>query len=94
MADLTLQRVFVRVFSYLTESGVEMDQARSRTLLKLLDDSLVAGEGPEATALLSETELLARAMDRIPLYFPLPREKIPAPNPPLCRGSIGYPSHG
>jgi|26BtaG_2_1085354.scaffolds.fasta_scaffold03159_3 hypothetical protein len=94
MADLTLQRVFDRVFIYLTESGVEMDQAHSRKLLQLMDDALVDGQGPNASVALSEPRLLARAMDRIPVYFPVAEERIPAPNPPLCRGSIGYPSHG
>ncbi|MBC7183656.1 MAG: hypothetical protein H5U30_08830 [Marinobacter sp.] len=94
MADLTLQRVFDRVFSYLTESGVEMTQAHSRKLLQLMDDSLATGEGLEALGAMSETRLLARAMDLVPVYFPVAVEKIPAPNPPMCRGSIGYPSHG
>jgi hypothetical protein len=97
MADLTLQRVFDRVFSYLTESGVEMDQAHSRKLLQLMEDALdarVDGQGPNASVALSEPRLLVRAMDRIPVYFPVAEERIPAPNPPLCRGSIGYPAHG
>lgn len=94
MADQTLQRVFVRVFSYLAESGVEMTRSRSRTLLQLMDDTLAESGQPEAAGRLSETDLLVQTMDRLPAYFPIEEEALPAPNPPLCRGSIGYPTHG
>lgn len=94
MADQTLQRVFVRVFTYLTESGVEMTRAHCRTLLQLIDDALVDDTQTDQASTLDEVRLLSDTMDRLPAYFPLTEEVLPAPNPPLIRGSIGYPTHG
>lgn len=94
MADQTLQRVFTRVFTYLTESGVEMSRPHCRTLLKLIDDALVDDAESDQERAMDEARLLSRAMDRLPAYFPIAEEILPAPNPPLWRGSIGYPAHG
>ena len=94
MADQTLQRVFVRLFGYLAESEVDMTPTRFRTLLRLMDDTLAETGLAEGAGRLSETNLLTRAMDRLPDYFPIEEDVLPAPNPPLCRGSIGYPAHG
>jgi hypothetical protein len=94
MADQTLQRVFTRVFTYLTESGVEMTRAHCRTLLQLIDEALVDDTQGDQAATLDEARLLSHTMDRLPAYFPLQDEALPAPNPPLCRASIGYPAHG
>lgn len=91
MADQTLQRVFVRVFRYLTESGLEMTRARSRTLLQLIDDTLAEADETMGDEL-SEARLLAQTMDRLPAYFPVEEEVPPTPCPPLSRGSIGYPA--
>lgn len=91
MADQTLQRVFVRVFRYLTESGLEMTRARSRTLLRLIDDTLAEADETTGDGL-SEVRLLAQTMDRLPAYFPVVEEVPPTPCPPLSRGSIGYPA--
>jgi|AntRauTorcE11898_2_1112593.scaffolds.fasta_scaffold98316_1 hypothetical protein len=93
MADKTLERVFVRVFTYLTESGVEMTRVRSRALLQLIDDALVDDEQAGEACTLDEASLISLAMDRLPAYFPIPEEMLPAPNPPLWRASIGYPTH-
>jgi hypothetical protein len=94
MADQTLQRVFTRVFTYLTESGVDMTRADCRTLLQLIDNALVDDTQTEQAGALDEARLLSRTMDRLPSYFPIADEVLPAPNPPLCRASIGYPAHG
>tara|TARA_B100001057_G_scaffold469685_1_gene530256 strand:+ start:2894 stop:3097 length:204 start_codon:yes stop_codon:yes gene_type:complete len=66
----------------------------SRKLLKMLDDALAETVGEGVADDFSEAQLLSRAMDRLPDYFPLVEETIPAPAPPLLRGSIGYPAHG
>ncbi|OAN92157.1 hypothetical protein A8B84_16560 [Marinobacter sp. EhC06] len=94
MTAQTLQRVVVRLSTYLTESGVTMNRSMSRKLLKMLDDALAETGGEGETDDFSEAQLLARAMDRLPDYFPVVEETIPAPAPPLLRGSIGYPAHG
>ncbi|MBU2955583.1 hypothetical protein [Marinobacter sp. F3R08] len=94
MTDPVFQRVFVRLCSYLAEAGIEMTQPHCRNLLRLMDDVLAeVGEGDDAEEL-SETLWLCRAMDRLTDYFTLSEDRLPAPTPPLLRGSIGYPSHG
>ena len=94
MTAQTLQRVVARLSTYLTESGVTMNLSMSRKLLKMLDDALAETVGEGVADDFSEAQLLSRAMDRLPDYFPLVEETIPAPAPPLLRGSIGYPAHG
>ena len=94
MTAQTLQRVVARLSTYLTESGVTMNRSMSRKLLKMLDDALAETVGEGVADDFSEAQLLSRAMDRLRVYFPLVEETIPAPAPPLLRGSIGYPAHG
>lgn len=94
MTAQTLQRVVVRVSTYLTESGVTMNRSMSRQLLKMLDDALAETVEEGEADDFSEAKLLSRAMDRLPDYFPVVEETIPAPVPPLLRGSIGYAAHG
>lgn len=94
MTAQTLQRVVVRLSTYLTESGVTMNRSMSRKLLKMLEDALAEPVGGGVADDISEAQLLSRAMDRLPNYFPVVVETIPAPAPPLLRGSIGYPAHG
>lgn len=85
MAEISLQDVFNRVFTYLRASGVEMTVERYRTLLHLIEES-VASVGDDG----QEGKLLASAMELIPRYFDLPERRLPPATPPLCRGSIGY----
>lgn len=89
-----LQRVVIRVSTYLAESGVTMNRTMSRKLLKMLDDGLAETGGEDVAGDVSEAQLISWAMDRLPDYFPVVEETIPAPAPPLLRGSIGYPAHG
>ena len=94
MTAQTLQRVVARLSTYLTESGVTMNRSMSRKLLKMLDDALAETVGEGVADDFSEAQFLSRAMDRLPDHFPLGEETIPAPAPPLLRGSIGFPAHG
>ncbi|MGF2735018.1 hypothetical protein [Marinobacter sp. DUT-1] len=85
MADISLQVVFNRAFTYLRASGVEMTVERYRTLLHLIEASIAsAGEDGHGD------ELLDSVMARIPDYFDLPEKIPPQATPELCRGSIGY----
>ena len=93
MTAQILQRVVVRASAYLAESGVKMNRSQSRRLLEMLDDALVATASEDEAGAIDEPNLLAWVMDRLPAYFPPETETIPAPVPPLLRGSIGYPCH-
>lgn len=101
MTAQKLQRVVVRVCTYLAESGVTMNRSNSRRVLKMLDEVLceVNGEngngenGEDDVGDVGEMQLLSLAMDRLPAYFPVTEETIPALSPALLRGSIRYP-HG
>ncbi|MDY6816318.1 MAG: hypothetical protein SV598_10665 [Pseudomonadota bacterium] len=85
MADISLQVVLNRAFTYLQASGVEMTLERYRTLLHLIEESVAStaedGQGDQ---------LLESVMERIPGYFDLPETVPPQATPELCRGSIGY----
>ncbi|WP_372985376.1 hypothetical protein [Marinobacter sp.] len=85
MADISLQAVFNRAFTYLRASEVEMTVERYRTLLHLIEES-VALAGKEG----QEDQLLESVMERIPGYFDLPETVSPEATPAMCRGSIGY----
>ncbi|MDY6841758.1 MAG: hypothetical protein SV429_09720 [Pseudomonadota bacterium] len=106
MTAQKLQRVVVRVCTYLAESGVTMNRSNSRRVLKMLDEVLseANGEngnggngngenGEDDVGDVGEMQLLSLAMDRLPAYFPVTEETIPALSPALLRGSIRYP-HG
>ncbi len=85
MADISLQDVFNRAFTYLKASGVEMTVETYRTLLHLIEESVAsAGEDGQGDALLQSV------MERIPDHFELPGTNPPQATPGLCRGSIGY----
>ncbi|MDO6824606.1 hypothetical protein [Marinobacter sp. 1_MG-2023] len=89
MEDISFQQVFGRVYSYLSEAGVEMTSERCRQMLQLIDDAMAeVGEDKGGH------RLLENVMDRLPDYFSIPGAIIPAVAPPLCRGSIGYRSRG
>jgi hypothetical protein len=78
-----------------------MNRSNSRRVLKMLDEVLceVNGEngngenGEDDVGDVGEMQLLSLAMDRLPAYFPVTEETIPALSPALLRGSIRYP-HG
>lgn len=85
MADISLQDIFNRAFTYLRASGVAMTVESYRTLLHLIEESVAAvGESGH------EDELLESVMERISGYFDLPETNPLQASPSLCRGSIGY----
>ncbi|MCG7199448.1 hypothetical protein MD273_06905 [Marinobacter pelagius] len=85
MAEISLQDVFNRAYTYLRASGIDMTVDRYRTLLHLIEDSVASADEEE-----QEDALLESAMERIPRYFELPENRAPKATPPLFRGSIGY----
>ncbi|MBD3640225.1 MAG: hypothetical protein HUJ18_04450 [Marinobacter sp.] len=85
MADISLQDVFNRAFTYLKASGVEMTVETYRTLLHLIEES-VASAGKDGQG----DKLLRSVMERIPVHFDLPETNPPQATPGLYRGSIGY----
>jgi len=85
MEDISFQHVFSRVYSYLSEAGVEMTSERCRQMLQLIDDAMAEVGEDEGGH-----RLLQNVMDRLPDYFSIPGVRIPTVAPPLSRGSIGY----
>lgn len=81
MPEILCQQALERVLIYLRDDGVALTADTCRQALCLVESALAAGAGPD---------LPARCIGRIPDYFEHPSETIPAANPPLKRGHIGY----
>ncbi|EON92770.1 hypothetical protein MARLIPOL_08454 [Marinobacter lipolyticus SM19] len=84
MPETVCQLALERVLTFLCDSGVDLDSETCRTALRLVDDALTEGDGPDLTA---------RCVDRVPEYFSLPEMNVPLAGPPLERGHIGYYPH-
>ncbi|NIV28963.1 MAG: hypothetical protein GWN58_05460, partial [Anaerolineae bacterium] len=59
MAEISLQDVFNRAYTYLRASGIDMTVDRYRTLLHLIEDSVASADEEE-----QEDALLESAMER------------------------------
>lgn len=81
MPETQCQQALERVLTYLRDSGIDLNADTCRQALRLVDQALTVGDGPD---------LPARCIDRVPEYFNLPAMDIPPPAPPLERGHIGY----
>ncbi|MCG2581835.1 MAG: hypothetical protein KA296_13265 [Marinobacter sp.] len=84
MSETVCQLALERVLTFLRESEVGLDAETCRKALRLVDDALTEGDGPD---------LPARCVDRVPEYFSLPEMDVPPPGPPIERGHIGYYPH-
>jgi len=84
MPDTLCQRALERILTYLRDDGVELDTDTCRQVLRLVENTMMEGDGPD---------LPARCVERVPDYFDLPGMAIPPPTPPLERGHLGYYPH-
>lgn len=82
MAQANCQQALEWVIAYIRDSGIEPTVEDNRTALRLVEAAL---------AQTGQDELLPAAMALIPRYFNLSPTAIPPHQPPIARGSIGYP---
>jgi len=81
MTDNIVEDALGRVLAYLRLSGVSVDTDTTRAALRLVDDTLEAGE----------EGLLERLMAAVPERFALEQPAPPMLAPPVHHGSIHYP---
>lgn len=81
MPETLCQQALERVLTYLRDSGLELSRETCRQSLRLVNDAMTDGDGPD---------LPARCIERLPEYFELPGVEFPLVAPPLKRGHIGY----
>lgn len=84
MPETLCQQAVERVLTYLRDDGVELRAETCRQVLRLVDEAMAEGDGPD---------LPARCIDRVGDYFSLSGMDIPSSSPPLERGHIGYYRH-
>jgi hypothetical protein len=78
-ADL-VENALLRAFSYLQDSGVDINKAVALTVLRLIDELLNA----------DHPDLMTVMMQKLPERITLPYPQLPPSFPTLQRGSIGY----
>jgi len=84
MPETLCQQALERVLTYLRDDGVELTPQICQRALRLIDEAMTEGDGPD---------LPARCIDRVPAYFDRQVLAIPPASPPLERGHIGYYPH-
>ncbi|MDV3503478.1 hypothetical protein [Marinobacter sp. M-5] len=79
--EILCQQALEQVLAYLADDGVALTADTCRQALCLVESVLAESAGPD---------LPARCVGRIYEHFQRPADSIPAANPPLARGHIGY----
>ena len=80
MPTTPAEQALSRALDYLADSGLELDDEVTRTILALIEEGL--GDCPG--------DIVAWLMRRLPQHYLLPHGDFPAAQPPLQRGGIGY----
>ena len=84
MSNIWCQQALDRVLVYLQGDGLELTAETCRKALRLVDEAMAEGAGPD---------LPARCMDLVPGHFELSDLEFPRPSPTLIRGHVRYFPH-